>query len=197
MFQTGEFTRARRLCQHPEAVKFNRSAILRLDLLTWNEAGFELLKACNTPEQTAYLSGPETDQKLLDRQRRYLTYYDLGVGEMMMIGLDGEIVGSVGYWETEWKGEAAYETGWAILPAHQGRGLGVAATRAIMGRLKPVAKHRYVFAFPTPENPGSNGICRKLGFELLGVEEAEYPKGVWAPHNVWRLDLTSALPPTG
>ena len=41
-----------------------------------------------------------------------------------------------------------------------------------------------------PDNPGSNGICRKLGFELMGVEEAEYPKGVFAPHNVWRLDLT-------
>jgi RimJ/RimL family protein N-acetyltransferase len=160
-----------------------------LSLLPWDVTGLNLLQACNTPGQTRYLGGPETDEKLADRQARYLTYHHLGAGEMMMIALEDEIVGSVGYWETEWKGEKAYETGWAILPAHQGRGLGVAATRAIMERLKPVAMHRYVYAFPTPENPGSNGICRKVGFELLGVEEAEYPKGAWSPHNIWRLDL--------
>ena len=160
-----------------------------LELRDWDDSGLELLRACNTAEQMKYLGGPETEAKLLDRQARYLTYHRLAECEMMMIALDGEIVGSVGYWETEWKGEKAYETGWAILPAHQGRGLGARGTRAIMERLKPVAAHRYVFAFPTPENPGSNGICRKVGFELMGVEEAEYPKGVWSPHNVWRLDL--------
>jgi RimJ/RimL family protein N-acetyltransferase len=113
---------------------------------------------------------------------------------MMLCALGGEVVGSVGYWVTAWQGEAAYETGWAILPAHQGRGLGASGTRAMMERLKPVARHRYVYAFPTPDNPGSNGICRKVGFELTGVEDAEYPKGVWSPHNVWRLDLTSFGP---
>lgn len=59
----------------------------------------------------------------------------------------------------------------------------------MIARLKPVATHRFVFAFPAPDNPGSNGICRRLGFELVGVEQAEYPKGVWSPHNVWKLDL--------
>ena len=143
----------------------------------------------NAPGQMVHLGGPETEEKLLDRQRRYLTYHLLGEDEMMLIAADGEVVGSVGYWEIERNGEAAYETGWAILPVQQGRGLGSGGTRALMERLKPVARHRYVFAFPAPENPGSNGICRTLGFELLGIEEAEYPKGVWAPHNVWRLDL--------
>jgi RimJ/RimL family protein N-acetyltransferase len=108
---------------------------------------------------------------------------------MLRIAADGVDVGSVGYWEITREGGMAYETGWAILPVHQGRGLGSAATRLMMDRLKPVAVYRYVFAFPVPDNQGSNGICRKLGFELMGVEEAEYPKGVFAPHNVWRLDL--------
>jgi RimJ/RimL family protein N-acetyltransferase len=143
----------------------------------------------NTPEQKLHLGGVETEEKLLDRQRRYLTYHQLGEMEMMRIAVDRETVGSIGYWEVERDGAPAYETGWEILPAHHGRGLGALAARALMERLKPVAKHRYVLAFPTPDNPGSNGICRKLGFELLGVEDAEYPKGVWSPHNVWRLDL--------
>ena len=167
---------------------------MRLELLPWDNTGYELLEACNTPEQTKYLGGPESESKLLDRQVRDLTYHRLGETEMMRIAVDGEVVGSVGYWEIERKGEKAYETGWAIVPAHQGRGLGANGTRAMMERLKPVAAHRYVFAFPTPENPGSNWICRKLGFELTGVEEAEYPKGIWAPHNVWRLDLATFVP---
>jgi RimJ/RimL family protein N-acetyltransferase len=58
-----------------------------------------------------------------------------------------------------------------------------------MARLKPLARHRYVFAAPAPENAGSNGICRRLGFEFTSVEDVEYPKGVFSPHNVWRLDL--------
>ena len=145
----------------------------------------------NTPEQKLHLGGPETEEKVLDRQARYLTYHSPGGGEMLLIGIDDVVVGSIGYWETERDGEKAYETGWEILPEHHGRGIGGAAGRALMARLKPIALHPYVFAFPTPENPGSNGICRKLGFELIAVEDAEYPKGVWAPHNVWRLDLRS------
>ena len=58
-----------------------------------------------------------------------------------------------------------------------------------------MALHRYVYAYPTPDNAGSNGICRKLGFELTGVEDFEYPKGVVSPHNIWRLDLRAWLPP--
>jgi RimJ/RimL family protein N-acetyltransferase len=149
----------------------------------------------NTPEQTLHLGGPETEEKLGDRQRRYLTYHMPGETEMVMIAVDAVVVGSIGYWETEWKGERAYETGWGILSEHKGRGLGSAAASALMARLKPMARHRYVYAFPTPENPGSNGICRKLGFELIAVEEAEYPKGVFSPHNIWRLDLTAFAPP--
>ena len=145
----------------------------------------------NAPEQMIHLGGPESPEKLVDRQHRYPNCNKPGVGEMMMVALEGEVVGSVGYWEIERAGERAYETGWGILPAFQGRGLGVSATRLRMERLKPVAVHRHVFAFPMPETPGSNGICRNLGFELLGVEEVEYPKGVWSPHNVGRLDLQS------
>ena len=167
-----------------------------LTLVEWDDRGVALLAAMNAPEQMVHLGGPESADTLRNRQSRYLTYHLPGECEMMLILLDGQVAGSVGYWEAEWQAEAAYETGWAVLPAAQGRGLGVGATRLLMGRLKPVAKHRYVFAFPTPANPGSNGICRKVGFEFLGVETAEYPKGVWSPHNIWRLDLRSYAPPT-
>lgn len=165
-----------------------------LELLDWDETGLGLLRACNTPDQKVHLGGPETEEKLAERHARYLTYHRPGEVEMLRISVDGEVVGSIGNWEITRDGSMAYETGWAVLPAHQGRGFGSAATRALIARLKPVAVYQHLFAFPVPDNPGSNGICRKLGFELMGVEEAEYPKGVWAPHNVWRLDLKAFRP---
>lgn len=160
-------------------------------LLPWDERGLDLLQAMNTTEQKLHLGGVEPAAKLDDRHARYLTYHRPGDTEMVMIAYAGEIVGSTGYWQIERNDEPAYEAGWEVLTAHHGKGLGAAAVKALMSRLRPRARCRHVYAFPTPENPGSNGICRKLGFELTGVEEFEYPKGVWAPHSIWRLDLWS------
>jgi RimJ/RimL family protein N-acetyltransferase len=160
-----------------------------LELLPWDGTGLGLLRAMNTAEQKRHLGGPESQEKMLDRHQRYLTYHRPGETEMLRIAVGGEVVGSIGYWEITRDGALAYETGWEIVTAHQGRGIGTRAAAALMARLKPLAAFRYVFAFPTPDNPGSNGICRKLGFELVAVEEAEYPQGVWSPHNIWRLDL--------
>ncbi len=149
----------------------------------------------NTPAQKLYLGGPETEEKVFDRHTRYLTYNRPGDTEMLRISAHGQIVGSIGYWPTEYRGEAAYEAGWELLPGHHGKGIGGAAARAAVTRLAPLARWRHVYAFPVPENAGSNGICRKLGFDLIGTEEAEYPKGVWSPHNIWRLDLSAWPPP--
>jgi hypothetical protein len=44
-------------------------------------------------------------------------------------------------------------------------------------------------AFPNVDNAPSNAICRKLGFELLGAFEFEFPKGQRLTCNDWRLDL--------
>jgi hypothetical protein len=50
-------------------------------------------------------------------------------------------------------------------------------------------KHRFMHAFPNTDNAPSNAICRKLGFELLGAREFEFPKGHIMTCNDWRLDL--------
>jgi RimJ/RimL family protein N-acetyltransferase len=165
--------------------------------MAWDESGLALLQAMNTPAGKAHLGGPETGAKTLDRHQRYLTYHDPGEGEMLMISADGEIVGSVGYWARDEKDERVYEMGWELIPAFHGRGLGTSAASALLRRLQPIAKHRYVYAYPTPANAGSNGICRKLGFELIGTDDFEYPKGVFSPHNIWRLDLPAWAPPGG
>lgn len=167
-----------------------------MTLQPWDDSGLDLLRALNTPESKIHLGGPESEAKLLDRQARYMTYHTPSHTEMLRIAEDGVIVGSVGYWQSDQNGEPAYETGWEILPQFNGRGIGTRAAAALMQRLQPIARHRHVFAFPLPANAGSNGICRKLGFELIGVDDVEYPKGTWSPHNIWRLDLKGWRYPT-
>ena len=167
----------------------------RVELLAWDESGLALLQAMNTPAQKAHLGGPESAAKLAERHSRYLTYHRPGDVEMLRISAAGRIAGSVGYWAREEAGRMIYEIGWEVLQASHGRGIGTAAAAALLDRLRPVARYTEVYAYPTPDNAGSNGICRKLGFTLIGTGDLEYPIGTVSPHNIWRLELASWLPP--
>lgn len=157
----------------------------------WSDADFDLLSRQNTPEMTEHLGGPESPEKLADRHRRYLDPAENG--SMFRVVLpDGRVAGSTGFWNREWDGEAAYETGYAILPEFQGRGLAAAATRAAVEAARAEGRHRFVYAFPSVDHAASNAVCRKAGFELRGDSEFEYPKGHFIRSNVWRFDLASS-----
>ena len=81
------------------------------------------------PAMTEHLGGPESPEKLVDRQRRYEQLADSGTGRMLKIVDDtGAPAGSVGYWEKDWRGEVVFEIGWMVLPAFQGRGIAGQAT---------------------------------------------------------------------
>jgi len=140
---------------------------------------------------TEHLGGPETEEKLVERQARYERAGEPGAGRMFRIVelASREAAGSVGYWEKDWRGETVYETGWSVLPEFQGRGIAVAATEQVIAAAREERRYRYLHAFPSVENAASNAICRKLGFELLGDSEFEYPKGHFMRCNDWRLDL--------
>lgn len=161
----------------------------RVRLEPWPRNGLDLLRRCNTPEMTEHLGGPETEQQLVVRHERYLALH--GKGQMFQVVLlpDGDVVGSVGYWEHVWHDEPTYETGYAIFPEFQGRGLAVAAALALVEHAKAHGTHRYVHAFPSLEHTASNAVCRKAGFELYEECEFEYPKGHWLRSNDWRMDL--------
>jgi RimJ/RimL family protein N-acetyltransferase len=103
----------------------------------------------------------------------------------------GAAVGSVGYWQKQWRDGTVYETGWFVLPAFQGRGIATAATALVVDEVRSERRHRYLHAFPSVENAASNAVCSKVGFTLL--EEAigfEFPPGNLLRCNDWRLDLT-------
>lgn len=158
----------------------------------WGAGDLPLLeKLMGDPAMMVYLGGPESHEKILDRQARYEALTDPRETQMFKIVYEptGEGVGSVGYWEHDWRGEQVYEIGWSVLPAFQGRGIAAAATALAIEKVRLVGKHRHLHAFPSVENPPSNALCRKLGFTLLGACEFEYPPGHVMQCNDWRLDL--------
>ncbi|MFZ4297879.1 GNAT family N-acetyltransferase [Streptomyces cinereoruber] len=168
----------------------------------WSEEDAGLLRALNAPELTAHLGGPETEEQLVRRHRRYvdLSAADPGAGRMFRIVLlpEGTPVGSIGFWAQTWDDEPVYETGWAVLPGFQGRGVATAATRAVIAEARATGAQgvgnategrRYLHAFPASDNTASNAVCRKAGFRPRGERDFEYPPGRLMRCNDWRLDL--------
>jgi RimJ/RimL family protein N-acetyltransferase len=143
------------------------------------------------PGMTVYLGGPEGDEKMEARHARFLDLPVSGTGQMFKIVNErtGEALGSVGYWEREWRGEQVYEMGWGVLAPFQGRGVAREATRLTIAHAASHGKHRHMHAFPLVENAPSNGVCRTLGFALVEELDYEYPPGTPVRCNDWRLDL--------
>ncbi|MCT9930117.1 GNAT family N-acetyltransferase [Planotetraspora sp. A-T 1434] len=167
---------------------------IRLEPWADAEAHLDLLRRNNTPEMTEHLGGPETEEAVLARHKRYAQVGEPGTGQMFRIlllpGL--EAVGAIGYWERVWREETVYETGWGVLPEFQGRGIAVAAATAAVANARAEGKHRYIHAFPSVDHPASNAICQRAGFRLVGECDFEYPPGSVMRCNDWRLDLTAA-----
>jgi RimJ/RimL family protein N-acetyltransferase len=160
----------------------------------WGKDDLPLLeKTVGDPEMMVYLGGPESAEKMAERQAKFEELADSGTGRMFKIvdEATGAALGSVGYWDKDWRDKQVYETGWFVLPAFQGRGIAVEATAQAIVLAKSEGKHRYLHAFPAVENGASNAICRKLGFTLIEALEFEYPSGSGnlMQCNDWRLDL--------
>ena len=162
----------------------------------WGSGDLPLLeRLMGDPRMTEHLGGPETPEKLRERQGRYES---LEGGDRMFKIVDTASsagVGSVGFWTREWRGGQVYEVGWMVVPEFQGRGIAVAATAQAIERARRDDRHRFMHAFPNVDNAASNAICVKLGFELLETCEFEFPKGHFMTCNDWRLDLHAGLSP--
>lgn len=161
-----------------------------LRLEPWSEGDLWLLRRTNTPEMTEHLGGPETEEQILARHKRYTAIGD-SAGSMYRIVLSGEVVGSIGFWEHAWRSGTVYETGWGVLPEFQGRGVAVAAARAVIGEARARGGHRELHAYPSVAHAASNAVCRKAGFTLLGECAFEYPPGNPITSHDWMVDLAA------
>jgi RimJ/RimL family protein N-acetyltransferase len=154
----------------------------------WGPGDLALLqRLLGDPVMMEHLGGPESPEKIAERQARY----EEPDSRQFRIVEDeaGEGVGWVGYWEREWQGEDVFEIGWSVLPEFQGRGIAGRATALAIERARSERTRRALHAYPGVDNGPSNGICRKLGFTPLGAREFEFPKGSWMRCNDWRLEL--------
>jgi RimJ/RimL family protein N-acetyltransferase len=145
------------------------------------------------PGMTAFLGGPESPDALVARHERYLRHDESAGGLLTVLaGPEKIAVGWVGYWESSWAGETVWECGWHVLPEHQGRGIAGCAATLMLERAQEHGRYRFMHAFPSVDNVASNNLCRRLGFELLGEADIEYPKGHMMRSNNWRLYLGAA-----
>ena len=154
----------------------------------WGKGNVALLEQCLADSaMMKHLGGPETPEKIAERQARYERP---GSKQYRIVDeATGEGVGWVGYWDREWQGEEIYEIGWAVIPAFQGRGIASAATLQAVEIARVERTRRFLHAYPSVENGASNAVCRKCGFVLEGTYDFEYPKGHLMVCNDWRLDL--------
>ncbi len=160
-------------------------------LRAWTEADLPLLRGLlGDPAMMTYLGGPEAEEKLLARHQRYLDIArTTGRVYVITTGPERTAAGWIGYWETTWHGEAAWETGWSVLPGFQGRGLATRGAALALELAAAEGLHRFIYAFPAVANAPSNAVCAKLGFERLGSETLEYPPGTSMECAIWRGDL--------
>ena len=173
-----------------------RSQEIEVGLRPWSEGDVGLLeRLMGDPLMTDHLGGPETPEKIRNRNERYAAIGDASTGAMFVItaGPDDASAGSIGYWSREWRGEAAWETGWSVLPEFQGRGIATRAATLVVARARMDGAHRFLHAFPSVDNAASNAVCRNAGFTLLGEYEFEYPPGTAMPCNDWVMDLRGVV----
>ena len=86
----------------------------------------------------------------------------------------GGAAGLVTLWQDEEDGVAVSEIGWMVLPGFQGRGLAKAAVRQVLDAAAADGRWGEVHANPGVTNGPSNGICRALGFRLLGQRDLDF-----------------------
>jgi RimJ/RimL family protein N-acetyltransferase len=166
----------------------NRSSgLVAIRIEPWGEGDLPLLVSLNDPEMTRHVGGPESPDKLAERQSRYQKADSRQY--KIVVEASGEPVGWVGYWEQTWRDRDIWEIGWAVIPGFQGHGIASSATAQLIDRARAERRHRFVHAFPTLENAPSNAICRKLGFTLLGEVDFPARQGGFVRCNDWRLDL--------
>ena len=99
----------------------------------------------------------------------------------------GRLIGHVGF--HPWFGPETYEIGWAVAPAHQGRGYATEAAFALLEHgFETLALHRIV-ATCQPQNTASVRVMEKLGLR----REAHFLKCMPAPGGGWWDEYLYAL----
>jgi RimJ/RimL family protein N-acetyltransferase len=126
----------------------------------------------------AELGGPLPREKVEARLRKDI---ELAAADSAWIKVivpdgdeDGGAAGTIVLWQDEEDGATVTEIGWMVLPEYQGQGLAKAAVRELLDAAAEDGRWGEVHANPGVTNGPSNGICRALGFRLLGERDLDF-----------------------
>jgi RimJ/RimL family protein N-acetyltransferase len=143
------------------------------------------------PAMMAELGGPLSPDEMPAKVARDVASVADGSSWIKMIVLDGarprEVAGTVALWSHEEGGERISEIGWMVLPEFQGRGVAKRAVAAVIEGARADGRWGLIHAFPSVTNAPSNGICRSLGFKLVGEREILF-NGAAFRSNDWVFD---------
>jgi RimJ/RimL family protein N-acetyltransferase len=154
----------------------------------WAADDLDLLVRGNAATMTEHLGGPETDDEVRARHTRYLRFWREGSARMFAIEADGEPVGGIGWWTTQWNGEDVHETGWFVIPGAQGRGIARAAATLVIDDAVQYGTQRLLTACPSVDNVASNLLCERSGFTRGEIESFAF-RGTTLTVTMWMLDL--------
>jgi RimJ/RimL family protein N-acetyltransferase len=161
-----------------------------MELEPYGEGDLWLTEALETdPRVMAELGGPWLAEDAQAAHRRRLASVEERGTWWFKIVPDPAVgaVGTIGIWASEWAGAPISETGWMVLPEHQGRGHASAALRLLLERAADSGTWGDIHAFPGETNGASNALCRKFGFELLETVDVDYSgRPLRCNHWVWR-----------
>jgi RimJ/RimL family protein N-acetyltransferase len=85
-----------------------------------------------------------------------------------------KVIGTAGLTENTLSDETGFELSWFVLPEHQKRGFASEITDALLRFAFNDLGAERVVAETHPENPASNRVLEKLGFECLGEHHHQY-----------------------
>ena len=161
-----------------------------MELVTYSDADLALTEALECdPEMMRELGGPVSREDALKAHRRRVENIAKDPWWFKIIPEPGgEPAGTLGIWESEWRGSAIHEVGWMVLPAFQGRGIATAALGLLLSRARAEPRFDRVHAFPGVSNAPSNALCRRFGFRHVDVTEVEF-RGRPLKVNHWECDL--------
>ena len=146
------------------------------------------------PVMNAELGGPQPREEIPGKLAEDVAAVNTDTSWIVVVESDdGESMGSVCIWSHD-ADPPFSEVGWGVLPEFQGKGVGKRSVAALLERARADGRWGTVHAFPAVTNAPSNGICRSLGFTLVGPEDFEF-RGTTLHCNHWQIDLAGDLDP--
>ena len=159
------------------------------------------------PAMMRHLGAPWTPGKVADALREWREGWgvdDRWYGVLIRKGAP-EAIGTAGVTADTIPGEPGLELSWFVLPEHQRQGFATEITHELLRFAFDVVGAERVLAETHPDNPASNSVLEKAGFECLGERHHTYDylpgfevQVLWGTtRGSWRRGTTSTSRPPG